>query len=1511
MRLDFWQRLGINPGSLCVGYCPFQVPYVERFSAMKLAFAKYLSRLLASQPRARRTRPLELECLEDRVTPSVVISPNFGLETQNQDGSAKLNSPPVFLTYWGSYWGGTNTPQANAIRNAAAQVLDSAYLNGTSQYGTDGRAFLNNVSTYDSSNPANPFRRDSAIQDVINNQIDRGLLPEADTPTHTPIYVVVTPPGIRSDGSKNGVGFNTRDTDTDPMLTPPFIEIDEMPEVWVSTRTKPDGTLDLDDFTRTLSHEVAEVMTDFGQRGFEVNSPTAWASAGGGGDGQIGDKEGNAYEYRLANGALVQPYWSRADSAWLATDGNIQTVNATAAANAWTNTSKGPRFNGRLDVTVDGDQRPGNPNDFIQVGTATLGGTTVLQINLNGEFFQFDAGRVANLFINTGVGNDTVIVNPVPGNPKISIRAGSSGSSANATITAQAPLTIVQEAGANLNITAQAPVTVNGIQGSITIANQSTTTINATSSNNVFVTQNSGGSGGTNLFIKNAGAVNVGAGNVGNITSDLVISNAFGITALTVDDSHDGAARTWYVDGPNVSFGLGTILYRSPASGPLSMYSIDVETGTGSNTVNVLATRGRSLNLHGHSADTAVFVGLAGSLAGIKSLGITISNPIGDTALVIDDSNRRGNRVATIDTLTTFAPFMLLKGLAPATIYVQRSDTTRNVDVYTGIGAVRVNVLGTIGRGLNLIGNSANTEVFVGNGSVAGILGLQMTISNPIGDTALVIDDHNRGGNLTATIDTLTTFAPFMRLTDLIPGTIYVQRSDTTRNVDLYTGMGAVRVNVLGTIGRGLNLIGNSADTQVFVGNNGSLAGIQGLQMTISNRIGIADTGVVINGNRGVNQTATIDTLTTDPRYLQLTDLIPGTTIYVQRTTTTRNVDIYTGTGVVTVNVLATIGRGLNLHGNSPTTTVNVGKNGSLDGIRGLQMTISNTNGDTAVVIDDRNRGGIGGFPRTATFDTFITPEVQALQLTDLIPGTIYVQRSNVEVYTGTSVVIANVRATIGRGLILHGNSPNTTVNFGKNGSLDGIQGPVTVNGITTVNFDDSASPAGHEYNLYADHLQRFDSSPTQNPDMALISFAGMKAIALQAGHGPSNGLFVIGSSAGTTVDVYGTPGSYDVFFPQIDDSHPLLGPVHFHGQAADNDFAYYYDVSTNPETYTFSIDPLLPTVQQVDRSGAATVTYDSVTQVILYTPVAGGNTVNVQGVSSGEFLNMANTNGDHITIGSQAPAGGGTLANILGPVAIGGDGKTGLTVTIDDSADTTGRQVTIDPPPPNNPADPYTRITGLAPAQILWNFAGGSAQISVLGGSGDDSFAVHGAVPDVALSLDGGGGVNTLDYSAYTTGVTINLAAGTATDLAGIVNFRNAVGGSGNNILVGNGGNVLTGGPGRDLLIGGGSASILNGGGGEDILIGGTTAYDTNPAALEAIMAEWAPVGADPGYDTRVANLQSGAGGVPALNANTVHSNGQANQLTGGTERDLFFASLASELIDWDSKTEKWIVIA
>jgi hypothetical protein len=202
--------------------------------------------------------------------------------------------------------------------------------------------------------------------------------------------------------------------------------------------------------------------------------------------------------------------------------------------------------------------------------------------------------------------------------------------------------------------------------------------------------------------------------------------------------------------------------------------------------------------------------------------------------------------------------------------------------------------------------------------------------------------------------------------------------------------------------------------------------------------------------------------------------------------------------------------------------------------------------------------------------------------------------------------------------------------------------------------------------------------------------------------------------------------------------------------------------------------------------------------------------------------------------------------------------------------------------------------------AATTWNVTGsnagnlsGGASASftnfqnLTGGSAADTFVfANGA--GVSGTIDGGLGMNTLNYAAYSTTVIVDLQTHTATGVGGsVLNIQNVVGGSGGgagvyNILVGNGGNVLTGGDGRrNMLIAGGAASTLIGGNQDDILIGGTTAYDLEAGltSLNAIMAYWSGTADD--YATRVSNLLSG-NGVPLLDASMVFNNGGGNVLTG-----------------------------
>src|SRR5262249_18746757 len=183
------------------------------------------------------------------------------------------------------------------------------------------------------------------------------------------------------------------------------------------------------------------------------------------------------------------------------------------------------------------------------------------------------------------------------------------------------------------------------------------------------------------------------------------------------------------------------------------------------------------------------------------------------------------------------------------------------------------------------------------------------------------------------------------------------------------------------------------------------------------------------------------------------------------------------------------------------------------------------------------------------------------------------------------------------------------------------------------------------------------------------------------------------------------------------------------------------------------------------------------------------------------------------------------------------------------------------------------------------------SGVTNLVGGADNDSF-VFSDGQSLAGSIDGDGGTNTLDYSAYSSTVVVDLQTNTGTGVGGsALNIRNVTDGNGGgagtyNILVGNGGNVLTGGNGRrNLLIAGPTPSTLIGGDDDDILIGGSTAYDTEAGlvSLNAVMAYWSATADD--YFTRVANLLSG-NGVPLLDATAVVNHGGGHHALGHHNR-------------------------
>ncbi|MGM3172557.1 serralysin family metalloprotease [Dickeya lacustris] len=143
-------------------------------------------------------------------------------------------------------------------------------------------------------------------------------------------------------------------------------------------------------------------------------------------------------------------------------------------------------------------------------------------------------------------------------------------------------------------------------------------------------------------------------------------------------------------------------------------------------------------------------------------------------------------------------------------------------------------------------------------------------------------------------------------------------------------------------------------------------------------------------------------------------------------------------------------------------------------------------------------------------------------------------------------------------------------------------------------------------------------------------------------------------------------------------------------------------------------------------------------------------------------------------------------------------------------------------------------------------------------------------------------GGNDTFDFSGYSNNQRINLTEGSFSDVGGLkgnvsiaqgVTIENAIGGSGNDLLIGNNAdNILKGGAGDDVLYGGAGADQLYGGSGRDTFVY-TTVSDSKVAAPDWIRDFQSGVdkidlsALNTGNNLHFVNQFSGAGGEVLLN--------------------------------------------
>lgn len=226
-------------------------------------------------------------------------------------------------------------------------------------------------------------------------------------------------------------------------------------------------------------------------------------------------------------------------------------------------------------------------------------------------------------------------------------------------------------------------------------------------------------------------------------------------------------------------------------------------------------------------------------------------------------------------------------------------------------------------------------------------------------------------------------------------------------------------------------------------------------------------------------------------------------------------------------------------------------------------------------------------------------------------------------------------------------------------------------------------------------------------------------------------------------------------------------------------------------------------------------------------------------------------------------------------------------------------------------------------------------------GGAGDD--LLEGGVG--ADALVGGNGIDTATYENETQGITVDLAAGTASDGDTLIGIENLIGSEHADVLSGDaGGNVLeglsgddtinggagndtiSGGLGFDTLNGGSGDDVIDGGVGEDMIVGGagadtlkggtgtdTASYLASSAAVAVSLASGTGSGGDAEGDTLTeieniigsafADQLTGDGNANVIEGrsgdDTINGLGGDDTLRGQAGNDVLLGAAGNDMLD------------
>jgi hypothetical protein len=631
-------------------------------------------------------------------------------------------------------------------------------------------------------------------------------------------------------------------------------------------------------------------------------------------------------------------------------------------------------------------------------------------------------------------------------------------------------------------------------------------------------------------------------------------------------------------------------------------------------------------------------------------------------------------------------------------------------------------------------------------GSVAGI------------QSALILH-NNSGPNSTVNINSQSDTAPAVLFAEggspsSGVGFFFVQGISTDIFFDkagtsaLNLNLGSTDVEVATTVVT-TNIFGNAPDT-INVGNNSSVAGIQGAL----NLVNTADASNTVNINdqndAAATQTVTVSTIVgaggTSLGAVNGLGAAQITWDYLNTST----VNLKLGHGASTVDVFGT-GTTTNVV-NSAAATINVGSNGSVAGIQGT-LNLANTAGALDIVnINDQNDTAT----RTVTVST-LTGVGDAIGAVNGLGAftTItwdYFETAGVTLNLGHGASTVDV---LGTGVTTDiFNSAAATINVGSNGSaagsLAGIRGTLTLENtagaLDTVNINSQNDAALQTVSL--------DSIP--GPGVSLLGaidglvggaqinydYAGTSAVNLNLGTGAST-VNVLGTgvttnifnSANATINV-GSGNSVSLIQGALNlENEPAFDTININSQ---NDSATQTvtlsTINRPPDSSLGAIDGLV---------GRARITYDyRDTRTLNLNLGTGASTVDVLG--TGVNTNIFNSADATINVGSHG-FDVGSLAGIQGALLLENEPAFD-TIVIDDSADTFSRFYNMTTIPGDESFGTFEQLTSdvFGPNGSITFDNRDTRHVQLLGGDGGNQFDIFSTV--VSTQIDGGAGANTFN---------------------------------------------------------------------------------------------------------------------------------------------------------------------